>query len=493
MTPQKLKNSILQLAIQGKLVEQRPEEGTAQELYREIQAERQRLIKAGKIKKEKPLPEITEEEKPFEIPENWKWVRLGSIEEINLGFTYRPEYTAEGVFFLSVKDISKGYIDFSNAKKVSLDTYKNASYGSKPYRGDILFGRVGTMGKPQIIDTDEPFCIFVSLGYLRDHTDVVDKQYISYWMQSDLFDKQVDKNVKGSAQKNLNTGWLKDFLVPLPPLAEQKRIVAKIEELLPYIDRYEQAWSRLEAFNRRFPDDMQKSILQLAIQGKLVEQRPEEGTAETLVDALKAKKKELLEQSLIYKKSQTKPFYNQEELDEYSIPSTWRWVQLSDVSIIQEGAGIRKWQYRTEGTQILCVTNILEDSVDLSKKELYISTQEYEEKYKHLTLCKGDIVTSCSGGSWGKIAFFDSDKIIMLNTSTLRMRFFGDLANNSYLYYVCKSPFFKEQLRKQLSGMQPNFGYAHYSRIMIPLPPLAEQKRIVTRLEELLAVCERLK
>ena len=237
------------------------------------------------------------------------------------------------------------------------------------------------------------------------------------------------------------------------------------------------------------PQELKNSILQLAIQGKLVEQRPEEGTASTLKKELLQKKAELLASSKILKKSKTKPFWDIDDL--FDIPASWEWVQLADVSIIQEGAGIRKWQYRDTGTQILCVTNILEGSIDLEKKQLFISTEEYQEKYTHLTLNKGDIVTSCSGGSWGKIAFFNCDETMMLNTSTLRMRFFGDLADNNYLYYVCKSSFFKRQLVLQLSGMQPNFGYAHYSRIMLPLPPLAEQKRIVAKIEELLPYIDR--
>lgn len=234
------------------------------------------------------------------------------------------------------------------------------------------------------------------------------------------------------------------------------------------------------------PQELKNSILQLAIQGKLVPQRAEEGNAEELKQMLLEEKKKLILLGKLSKKGKTKPFLTQEELNDFDLPKSWEWVQLSDVSIIQEGAGIRKWQYRDKGIQILCVTNILEDKIDLSKKELFISNEEYLEKYTHLKLNKGDIVTSCSGGSWGKIALFESDKILMLNTSTLRMRFFSDLADNKYLYYVCKSKFFKNQLEKQLSGMQPNFGYAHYSRIILPLPPLAEQKRIVAKIEELL-------
>ena len=239
------------------------------------------------------------------------------------------------------------------------------------------------------------------------------------------------------------------------------------------------------------PEQLKASILQYAIQGKLVEQRPEEGTAEKLVSMLLQSKAELEQKKLILKKAPTEPFYTAEDLKEWDIPDTWRWVQLSNVSIIQEGAGIRKWQYRDNGTQILCVTNILEGAIDVHKKELYISTEEYEQKYLHLTLNEGDIVTSCSGGSWGKIAFYSIPKTMILNTSTLRMRFFNDLADNNYLYYVCKSQFFKRQLLLQLSGMQPNFGYAHYSKIMIPLPPLAEQKRIVAKIEELLPLVDR--
>lgn len=239
------------------------------------------------------------------------------------------------------------------------------------------------------------------------------------------------------------------------------------------------------------PQELKNSILQLAIQGKLVPQRPEEGNAEELKQMLLEEKKKLILLGKLSKKGKTKPFLTQEELNDFDLPKSWEWVQLSDVSIIQEGAGIRKWQYRDKGIQILCVTNILEDKIDLSKKELFISNEEYLEKYTHLKLNKGDIVTSCSGGSWGKIALFESDKILMLNTSTLRMRFFSDLADNKYLYYVCKSKFFKNQLEKQLSGMQPNFGYAHYSRIMLPLPPFAEQKRIVAKIEELLPYVDR--
>lgn len=236
------------------------------------------------------------------------------------------------------------------------------------------------------------------------------------------------------------------------------------------------------------PQELKNSILQRAIEGKLVDQRFEEGDTSNTIKKLLNKKRELVEEGRIYKKKPTTPFF--EGNYPFDIPETWRWVQLSDVSVIQEGAGIRKYQYKDEGTQLLCVTNILENNIDLEKKQIFVSEEEYTKKYQHLTPMKGDIVTACSGGSWGKVAIYGLDDIVMLNTSTLRMRFFGDLSNNKYLYYVTQSAFFKEQLKRQLVGIQPNFGYAHYSRIEFPLPPLAEQKRIVEKIEELMPLVD---
>ena len=171
----------------------------------------------------------------------------------------------------------------------------------------------------------------------------------------------------------------------------------------------------------------------------------------------------------------------------FEIPEGWEWCRLSSVSIIQEGPGIRSYQYKLSGIQLLTVTNILEGSIDLDKSRKYISEKEYEAKYMHFQLNKGDIICACSGGSWGKSALVEFQDIkIILNTSTLRLRFFNDKADNQFLYHLTKSDFFKLQLQNQLSGIQPNFGYAHYSKILMPLPPLKEQHRIVSKIEELL-------
>lgn len=177
----------------------------------------------------------------------------------------------------------------------------------------------------------------------------------------------------------------------------------------------------------------------------------------------------------------------------YVIPKDWIWCYLSDISIIQEGPGIRKHQYSDEGIQFLTVTNILEGGVDLEKSKKYISFEEYNNTYKHFTINYGDIITACSGGSWGKSAMFLSDETLILNTSTLRLRFFDDLGNNKYLYYLTKTDYFKNNLSSYITGQQPNYGYSHYSKIPIPLPPLEEQQRIVAILDDAFTAIDKAK
>lgn len=204
-------------------------------------------------------------------------------------------------------------------------------------------------------------------------------------------------------------------------------------------------------------------------------------SAQELFEQLKSTKKELISEKKIMDKKD-KHVYPISKAP-FSIPTDWVWSYLSDISIIQEGPGIRKHQYANEGVQFLTVTNILEGSVDLEKSKKYISDDEYENKYSHFSINRGDIVTACSGGSWGKSAIFDIDYKIILNTSTLRLRFFDDLGCNKYLYYLTKTDFFKNSLSSYSTGQQPNYGYHHYSRIPIPLPSHSEQKRIVSIVE----------
>ena len=279
MTPQELKNSILQLAIQGKLVEQRPEEGTGEELYRRIQREKDALVKAGKIKKEKPLPEIKEDEVPFEIPESWKWVYVGEIFMHNTGKAQNASGSTAGVMrkFITTSNLYWDSFDLSHIKEMPF-TEKEIERCSA-HKGDLLVCEGGDCGRAAIWPYNEEVCFQNHVHRLRAYKEL-DMRFYYYLFY--LYKAQNWLKGRGVGIQGLSSDAIHKVTFPLPPLAEQKRIVAKIEELLPYIDRYGAAWNRLEEFNRRFPEDLRKSILQLAIQGKLVEQRPEEGTGEEL-------------------------------------------------------------------------------------------------------------------------------------------------------------------------------------------------------------------
>ena len=242
--PVDMQKSILQMAIQGKLVEQRAEEGTGEELYQQIQEEKQRLIKAGTIKKEKSLPEIAEDDIPFDIPETWKWVRFDNLcAVLTCGYASTPTYVSEndGMPFISAKNVKPYRFMPEDHNYISYELYNKLTQNAKPEKGDILLTRVGAgIGEAAIIDTDLDFAIYVSLTLIKlVSNNLLDNQYILYWLNSPIGVSSAKKNIygKNASQGNLNVKNVRDFLVPLPPLAEQKRIVAKLEEILPLCER----------------------------------------------------------------------------------------------------------------------------------------------------------------------------------------------------------------------------------------------------------------
>ena len=251
--PESLKKSILQEAVQGKLVPQDPSDEPAEALLERIRAEKQRLIKEGKIKKDKHESVIfrrdnshyekrgseevcIDDEIPFEIPENWVWCRLGSIlEKLTDGAHSTPKYTDSGVPFISVKDVSSGVLSFDSAKHISESEHRELYKRCDPKRGDILLTKVGTTGIPVIVDTDEEFSLFVSVAQLRFLHSLLDKNYLLLLIQSPLVQQQCTEHTRGVGNKNWVMRDIANTLVAIPPLAEQKRIVAFYTSITPLI------------------------------------------------------------------------------------------------------------------------------------------------------------------------------------------------------------------------------------------------------------------
>ena len=489
MTPQELKNSILQLAIQGKLVEQRPEEGTAQELYAQIQAEKQRLIQSGKLKKEKPLPEITEDEKPFEIPEGWMWVRLREITCLNPKNDLPDELE---VSFIPMALIDDGY---RNSHSFKIKTWGSIKKGFTHFAdGDIGIAKITPcfQNRKSVI-----FCNLkngygagtTELSIVRVVNDLLSRNFLLYFFKSAYFIENGVKSFTGTAgQQRIHKDYLATCVLPLPPLAEQKRIVAKIEELLPLVDRYEQAWTKLEDFNRRFPEDMKKSILQQAIQGKLVEQRPEEGTAQELYAQIQAEKQRLIKEGKL-KKEKPLPEITEEEKP-FEIPEGWMWVRWGDLSeSIQYGYNAPA---QSAGRiQMVRISDIQNGKV-LWESVPFCDIQENE--IPNYLLKKNDILFARTGGTVGKSYLVKDVPGEAIYAGYLIRTRYSEYLCPEYMKYFMESSLYWSQLKNgTIATAQPNCNGKTLSKMVLPLPPIAEQKRIVEKLEELLAMCERLK
>ena len=292
MTPQELRNSILQRAIEGKLVEQRAEEGTGEELYKIIQEEKKKSTKEGKIKKQKTLDEIKEEEIPFDIPKNWKWVRLGKVANITAGGTpsrTNPQYWDGDIPWVKIADMNSKYIS-KTTETISKKGLDNSS--AKIFsKGTLLYSIFASIGTVGILKIDASTNQAITGINFYGSIDIDYMYYVMLGLKSVLLCK-----ARGMAQLNINQTILRNTIMPLPPLAEQKRIVDKIEELMPLVDEYEKNWQRLNDLNKKFPEDMKKSLLQEAIKGKLVEQRAEEGTGEELYKLIQEEKKRLIKE-----------------------------------------------------------------------------------------------------------------------------------------------------------------------------------------------------
>lgn len=468
MTPEQLKASILQYAIQGKLVEQRPEEGTAEDLYKTIQEEKQKLIKAGKIKKEKPLAEITEDEMPFDIPDSWKWVRIGDIYALTMGQSPDGNSVSKGTdgmeFHQGKVFFGKDYIQKSD--QVTSEPSKIAEPNS------VLLCVRAPVGIVNI--TDRELCIGRGLCAVKPLAGMTEK-YALYSLR--CLKEEFIKKATGTTFVAITGEVVKNQLIPLPPLAEQHRIVAKIEELLPLVDRYAASYEKLEQFNAKFPEDMKKSILQYAIQGKLVEQIDTELCCDI------------------------KSTYQGEASDLFDIPVNWKWVAIKDVATINTGLAFKKQDQKTsvDGTlRILRGGNIGDDyKYHLYDNDIYVDLSQFKDKYIPLQI--GDVITPSvtSMEKMCKTGFID----VELENTTAGGFVYIIRSNNpsildsKYLLYFISSSFNKEQCKPNIhkSGQAfYNLKKSGFVEQPICLPPIEEQYRIVAKIEELLPYCDRL-
>lgn len=494
MTAQELKNSILQWAIQGRLVEQRPEEGTAKELIDQIKAEKEQLIKDKKIKKEKPLPEVTEDEIPFDIPASWKWVRFGELGHYKKG-PFGSALT-KGMFVPKSENTIKVYEQKNAIQKnanlgeyyITNEYYNAKMKGFEVFPGDIIVSCAGTIGETYIMPEEfEKGIINQALMRMKLMPIVYVEYFLIYF--DFILKKTAIKSSKGSAIKNIPPfEELKSYLVAMPPVEEQKRIVAKIEELMSYVEQYDQAYTKLEVFNKKFPEDMQKSILQYAIQGKLVEQRAEEGTAEELYQQIQEEKARLIKEGKI-KKEKPLPEIAEDEIP-FDIPESWKWVRLQQIGELNRGKS--KHRPRNDIRLFEDGTFPLIQTGDVARADGVI--KEYKTMYNEFgvnqsRIWKKGTVCLTIAANIGDVAMLGFDACFP--DSVVGFNAYEPITCNKYFLYGLMS--YKNILDKMSrSTAQKNINLDILSKIAFPLPPLEEQKRIVAKIEEMLPYCQQL-
>ena len=482
MKAQDLKNSILQLAIQGKLVAQDENDEPAEVLYAKIQAEKQKLIKEGTIKKDKPLPPITEDEIPFTIPSTWKWVRLGDIGDWGAGATpnrSNSKYYDGDIPWLKTGDLNDGIIT-NIPETISELAVKETSAKLKPI-GSVLMAMYGaTIGKLGILGinatTNQACCACIPMSGVYN-------KYLFYYLLSQR--KNFIQQGAGGAQPNISREKIIPTLFPLPPLAEQKRIVAKIEELEPLVKQYDKAETELSVLNDCFPEQLKKSILQYAIQGKLVAQDANDEPSEVLYAKIQAEKQKLIKEGKIKKDKPLTPI-TEDEIP-FSIPSTWKWVRLGEIGQSRIGLTYHPSDISPKGTIVLRSGNIQNNKLSFSDiVRVNIPIPE------NLLVRKGDIIICARNGS--KTLVGKSALIGELNEAMTFGAFMAIFrcSISPYVKLYLDSPLFKKTLSAVNTVTINQITQQNLNQAILPLPPLEEQKRIVARVATLLEACDKL-
>lgn len=485
-----LKKKILDLAIKGKLVEQRPEEGTAEDLYQQIQEEKANLIKEGKLKKEKPLAPI-EDDIPFDIPESWKWVRIRDISLlVTKGTTPRGgnvAYTDKGVGFLRAENVNGlTTLNLSNLKFVSEKAHQNELKRSVLEDGDILVTIAGTLGRTAVVkSTDLPLNANQAISIVRMIFKSENMlKYAAFALNSNTIQQILLRQTKQTAIPNLTLEIVGNCIIPLPPLAEQKRIVDKIDLLFSRISCIENGL--LEIY--RLSELTRKKILDLAIRGNLVDQIPEEGSAEDLYLQIQEEKQNLIKEGKLKKEKPLAPIEDDEI--PFDIPEDWKWVRLRSI-VFNHGQ-------KTPNQNFMYIEiNSIDNTTQKLTNDINIVTPEKAPSRARKIVCEGDILYATVRPYLHNMCIVEGEfqyEPIASTGFAVMTCIKGVL--NKYLFYSLLSPFFDKYANdsENSKGISyPAINDEKLYKALIPLPPLAEQKRIVAKVEELLALCDKLK
>ena len=521
MTAQQLKNSILQMAVQGKLVPQDPNDEPASVLLERIRAEKEKLIKEKKIKKEKnpsvifrgadntPYEKIgdevrsLEDEVPFDIPDSWEWVRLGELFQHNTGKALNASNRTGQL---------KQYITTSNLywDRFELDNLKEMHFSESEVekctviKGDLLVCEGGDIGRAAIWLYDYPMCIQNHIHRLRAYLPLCTRFF--YYL-FDLYKHAGWIGGKGIGIQGLSSNAIHSLLFPFPPLAEQYRIADAIDTMQPYADSYAIVESSLDKLNSTFPERLKKSILQEAVQGKLVPQAPSDEPAEALLERIRAEKQRLVKEGRIKKDKHESIIFRRDNshyekrgseevcIDEeipFEIPKNWAWCRASSLGTMIRGRGIKRTETVAQGCPCIRYGEIYTTYETAFDSAVSFVPETLDKDCLHFSY--GDVVFTLTGENKVDIA----KTVAFLGDGQIAAG--GDLAfwthhgmNSLYLVYYMASPYCIELKRRTATGdIIVHISTSKVGDFLVPVPPINEQNRIVAAIEQLFAVASTL-
>ena len=523
MNGKQLKNSILQWAIQGKLVPQDPNDEPASVLLDKIRQEKERLIKEKKIKRDKNASIIyrgednsyyekilatgevkcIDEEIPFEIPQGWEWCRMGSIGDWGAGATpakSNPDYYGGSILWLRTGELNNGIV-YDSEIKVTKKALQECSLRMNRI-GDVLIAMYGaTIGKVAIVGkeltTNQACCACTPFGIYN------------YFLFFFLMGSQIDfiKKGEGGAQPNISREKLISHLIPIPPLAEQHRIVEKIQYLLPLVEKYSNSQILQNKLDSEIKDKLRKSILQEAILGKLVPQITEEGTAQKLLEQIKTEKQKLVKEgklkksahndSVIFRGDDNKYCEKSGEdticIDDeipFDIPVNWAWVRLDDIcSFIHRGKSPKYSLIKKYPVVAQKCNQWSGFSIEKAKFIEPQSISSYKEEY---ILQDEDLMWNSTGlGTLGRMAIYykklNPYELAVADSHVTVIRPYKQYVVSEYLYYYFASNTVQSVIEDKSDGStkQKELSTKTVKSYLVPLPPMEEQMRIVEKVEEL--------
>ena len=516
MTGQQLKNSILQMAVQGKLVPQDPNDEPASVLLKRIRVEKEQLIKEGKIKKEKnpslifrgadnlPYEKVGKnepvciaDEVPFEIPKSWEWVRWGTLSE-SIQYGYNAPAQENGrIKMVRISDIQDNSVMWETVPYCDIKEGEIDAYLLKP--NDILFARTGgTVGKSYLVQEVPEEAIYAGYLIRTRYSNQLCPQYLKYFMESELYWSQLREGTIATAQPNCNGKTLGNMLVPIPPSHEQIRIVEKLNAVMAHVIEYGTIDSRLKHLNNIFPERLKKSILQEAVQGKLVPQDPYDEPAAVLLEHIRAEKQKLVAEGKIKKDKHESVIFRRDNshyekrgseevcIDDeisFELPSGWCWCRFSTICYKLTDGSHNPPPKRANGFRVISARNIKNGRILFTDEDRLCDQNGFNKENPRTQISKGDVILGIIGGSIGNTAIYGYDEPVIAQRS---IAIFGSLINNKYMKLLLDSPLFQQQFNFKSNGTaQGGIYLGELANMLVPLPPVNEQNRILAFISSL--------